>query len=62
MKKSILIALFCFLSVTECNGIHSERFIIELPQGYKPIEIKTPWKESKPWILRNRNLIKKYWG
>jgi hypothetical protein len=57
--KSILIALFCVLSSTECNGIHSERYIIELPQGYKPIEIKMPYKEPIPWKIRNRGLKQK---
>jgi hypothetical protein len=57
--KSILIALFCVFSSTECNGIHSELYIIELPQGYEPIEIKTPWKESTPWKIRNRGLKQK---
>jgi hypothetical protein len=59
--KSILIALFCVLSSTECNGIHSERYIIELPQGYEPIEIKTPYKESTKWIIIDRKLKTKYW-
>jgi len=61
MKKLILIALICLFSANEGNGIDSEHFIIELPQGYEPVEIKTPYKESTPWKIRNRGLLKKYW-
>lgn len=57
--KSILIALFCVLSPIECNGIQSERYIIEMPQGYKPIEIKTPYETMTPWKIRKRGLKQK---
>ena len=59
--KSILIALVLLLSIAEGSSIESELYTIELPQGYKPIEIKTPYTEPVEWKIKNRTLIKKYW-
>ena len=59
MKILALIALFCLLSHTECNGVDSERYIVEIPRGYSPIEVRTPWEEPTPWIIRKRSLKQK---
>lgn len=61
INKSVILATFLILTTAKCSSIESELYVIELPQGYKPIEIKKPYMEPVEWKIRNRTLIKKYW-
>jgi hypothetical protein len=61
INKSVILAAFLILLVAEYVNIESELYTIELPLGYKPIEIKTPYVEPPEWKIKNRTLIKKYW-
>lgn len=65
MKILVLIALILIFSSTECNHAFEDMYFvheaINLPEGYKPIKVKTPYKPGPEWKIKNRNLKLKYW-